>query len=374
MKLVFVSNYINHHQIPLCDELYRLSGGSFVFLATEPMSAERIAMGWDEKGAQKEYVVNYFEDPEYGKSLIMDSDYVIFGGTESQELIIPRLEAKKFTVRYNERLYKTGRWKFISPRGLRQKHYDHTRFRKDPVYLLCAGAYVAGDYRLVRAYPDKMLKFGYFPAAHEYENVHEKRNFSSVVEILWAGRFIDWKHPEMMVELAKLLYKKGVEFKITMVGTGELKEQIEKQAFDEGVASRIVFKGALSPDEVREEMLRSDYFISTSDSQEGWGAVINEAMNSGCVTIAAREIGAAPYLIADGEDGFMYRACDTRAISEIIESLLNDAKKRKEIGRKAYETIINTWNAGVAAKRLWDFLEDPRHQLPKYEDGPVSRA
>ena len=46
MKLIFVSNYFNHHQLPFCDALYELLGGDFCFLQTQPMEEERVKMGW----------------------------------------------------------------------------------------------------------------------------------------------------------------------------------------------------------------------------------------------------------------------------------------------------------------------------------------
>ena len=44
--------------------------------------------------------------------------------------------------------------------------------------------------------------------------------------------------------------------------------------------------------------------------QEGWGAVLNEAMNSGCACIASHAIGSAGFLIEHGENGFVYRDGD----------------------------------------------------------------
>ena len=40
-KIAFVSNYINHHQIPFCDSMYRLLEGAFVFVQTEGMETNR---------------------------------------------------------------------------------------------------------------------------------------------------------------------------------------------------------------------------------------------------------------------------------------------------------------------------------------------
>ena len=37
LSVVFVSNYINHHQIPFCNAMYGLLEGSFTFVLTEPM-------------------------------------------------------------------------------------------------------------------------------------------------------------------------------------------------------------------------------------------------------------------------------------------------------------------------------------------------
>lgn len=374
MKLVFVSNYINHHQTALCEELNRLAGGSFAFIETEEMSEERLAMGWDDSAGKLSYVVKGYAYPYEMRDLIRDADCVIFGGAEDEELIIPRLEAGKFTIRYSERLYKEGRWKFITPKGLMKKYRDHIRFRKNDAYLLCAGAYVAGDYRLIGAYPKKKFKFGYFPAVYEYADVHEKRRDNDKLNILWAARFIDWKHPEVMVFLARELKKAGIPFNITMIGEGELFKKTRGFAKHLDVSDKITFTGAKTPEEVRERMLSSDIFVVTSDRLEGWGAVVNEAMNSGAVVMAPKQIGAAPYLINNTVNGFLYNATDYRQLFDIIDGICKDKDKMLEIGSKAYETMVNTWNAKVAAKRLWDFIEDPAHEIKDYKDGPMSRA
>ena len=53
-------------------------------------------------------------------------------------------------------------------------------------------------------------------------------------------------------------------------------------------------------------MERADIYLATSDRQEGWGAVINEAMNSGCAVVADHMMGAVPYLISHEENGMIY--------------------------------------------------------------------
>ena len=43
MKFVFASNYLNHHQRPFCDEMYRVLGENFSFISNEER-AERDGM------------------------------------------------------------------------------------------------------------------------------------------------------------------------------------------------------------------------------------------------------------------------------------------------------------------------------------------
>ena len=47
VKAVFISNYINHHQIPFSNALYEQLGDDYHFIQTEPMEEERIAMAGD---------------------------------------------------------------------------------------------------------------------------------------------------------------------------------------------------------------------------------------------------------------------------------------------------------------------------------------
>lgn len=374
MQITFVSNYINHHQIPVSDKLYELTNGSYTFIQVEPMEEERIKLGWDLTASNKPYVKLYYEDKDECDRLIAESDCVIFGGTENEELIIPRIENHKFTVRYSERLYKEGRWKFISPRGLIKKYHDHIRFKNYPVYMLCSGAFVKGDFRIIGAYKNKLLKYGYFPKTEHYDDVDKYRHNNEKTKILWAARFIDWKHPEMMIELAKNLLKNNKNFHITMVGNGNLEDKVKEEASKNDLDEYISFAGNKTPDEVRSLMLESDIFVSTSDHKEGWGAVVNEAMNSGCITIAAKSIGAAPYLINHGKNGFVYSEKSSKELLNCVLKAIKDKESGNNIGLNAYNSIVNLWNAETAAERLYAFILNENRNIDMYKEGPLSRA
>lgn len=273
-NMAFVSNYINHHQIPFCNAMNRLLQGNFLFIQTEPMEEQRIQMGWHEE-ERPEYVRCYYEETEFCRRQILDCDVVLFGGTDDESYITERLESGRPVVRVSERLYKTGQWKAVSPRGLRKKYHDHTRYRKGPVYLLCAGAYVPSDFHIVRAYPGKMYCWGYFPETKRYdiEQLLSGKGYdeNGTAHLLWAARMIDWKHPELAIETARFLREKGLAFRLDMIGDGALKEQMEALAQRYGLGDQVAFLGYQPPEAVRRHMEKADIFLFTSDRQEGWG-------------------------------------------------------------------------------------------------------
>lgn len=383
MQLVFVSNYFNHHQQPVSDKLYELckaAGGSYTFVQTEPMEEERIRMGWGEILKDTPYIQNYREAPQACERLIAEADVVIFGGTDEECYIQERLKSGRPILRYSERLYKTGRYKFVSPRGLLKKWKDHTRYAFGKVYLLCSGAYVAGDFRLVLAYPFKKFKYGYFPVCKSYDidalMAEKNAAVTGTVEMLWAARMIDWKHPEVPLRLASALKKAGCPFHLTMAGGGTLLPSMQEFAGRLDVKDRVTFLGDQNPERIRALMEKADIYLTTSDYQEGWGAVINEAMNSGCAVVANQAMGAAPYLITHGQNGFLYHNKKEKELYDCVSRLMEDRVLRERMGRNAYETIAKEWNGNVAAERVYHMAADllAGRKPAVYQSGPLSRV
>ncbi len=359
MKITFVSNYINHHQIPFSNAMYGQPGVEYVFIQTQPMEEERIRMGW-KKQNDLPYLKLFYQEPESCRKLISESDVVIFGGVEEEAYITERLQAGKPVIRYSERLYKEAQWKAVSPRGLIKKYHDHTRYRKAPVYLLCSGAYVADDFHIVRSYPGKMYRWGYFPETRHYDvdklmdgkgNGKERK-----ISILWAARMIDWKHPELVVETAHDLKQRGINFHLTMAGGGEMEEEIHRLAKELQVTDCMSFPGFCTPEQVRAMMEQADIYLVTSDRKEGWGAVVNEAMNSGCAVVADHMIGAVPYLIRHEKNGLIYETKKKDQLFALTAWLAEDRSRCRALGEQAYHTITEEWNPENAAACLMELI------------------
>lgn len=383
MTITFVSNYINHHQIPFSNACYEELEEGYHFIQTEPMEEERIAMGWGKEVDGLPYVKDLYEEEAECRKLMQESDIVIFGWIRREDLldvtavIEERLKKGKFSLRVSERLYREGQWKAVSPKGLIRKYKDHTRFRKEQVGLLCAGAYVASDFHIVRAYPEKMFRFGYFPETRHYteRELEEKKEKDGKLHIVWAGRFMPLKHPEFAVRIGEELRREGCGFHIHMAGGGELEDSIQSQVREKGLEEAFTFYGYTEPVAVREIMEKCHVHLFTSNHLEGWGAVVNEAMNSGCAVVANVEAGAVPYLIRHGENGLIYRS-SYEDFAVQVKKLAADKGLVQRLGWAAYRTITEKWNAEHAAKELLRFCGDwvETGKMVPAQEGPFSAA
>lgn len=377
MTFIFVSNYINHHQIPLCEALYKRLGKGFVFIQTMPMEAERVEMGWHVNTEEIPYLMCLYEDEYECLKRIMESDVVLFGWTGREDIVTPRLCSGKTTLRVSERLYREGQWKAISPRGLIAKYQEHIRYRRENICMLCAGAYAASDFHLIGAYPNKLFKWGYFTKLRIYsdETFAALKSKEGPLEIVWAGRFIPLKHPEYMVRLGKALKEKGYAYRMHMLGGGELESVLRREVEREGMSDAFVFYGYTPPEQVRDVMEKCHIHLFTSNHLEGWGAVVNEGMNSGCVEVVDARVGAAPYLIRHGINGLLYSGGHYEKMEALVIDLFDNWEARCGMGRAAYETIRDMWNAEHAADVLLRFTEKLRlGEIRPEKEGPLSAA
>ena len=104
-------------------------------------------------------------------------------------------------------------------------------------------------------------------------------------------------------------------------------------------------------------MNKAEVFLFTSDYGEGWGAVLNEAMDSGCVVVASHAAGSVPYLIKDGENGFVYPSGNGERLVETLKNILDGKADVKKMSRSARETLSSEWNAERATDKLLSFCE-----------------
>lgn len=208
----------------------------------------------------------------------------------------------------------------------------------------------------------------------QYDNINDIIRLKRPVSILWTARFIRLKHPEAPIYVAKQLKEDGYSFSMNLIGSGEMESRIKEMVRKSNLTDEVHFLGTMSPAEVRKHMEESEIFLFTSDRNEGWGAVLNESMNSGCAVVASGAIGSVPYLLRDGENGLIYKDGDRNDLYKKVKYLIDNPEERSQIGKKAYETFVDVWNADVAAQRLINLIDDIKNNNdPRYDYGPCGK-
>lgn len=375
MKIVYCSNFMNHHQLPLAEAFWKL-GHEYTFLADTPIPQQRVAFGYKDMNALP-YVIRTYESDEayqYACEKVKEADVVIVGAADHDYLSL--CSGNQVLFRNTERIFRNGEWRFrLNPRNRNELRGIYQKYPE--CFLLANGNYVANDFKLVRAYQGRILKWGYFPKKYTYtESELMEKKSSSPIEILWAARFLELKHPEAAVQAAESMKNKSFRFHMTMLGDGEILDKTRKMIAEKELSNLISTPGSVPFEEVRPFMERSSIFLFTSDMREGWGAVLNEAMNSGCACIVDEGIGSAGFLVQSGVNGFIYKNRSQKKLEADLECLLKDRSLCRKIGHNAYCTIRDLWNADTAAERLVHFAEAYRSQgiINFYSDGPMSEA
>lgn len=358
--------------------MYSILGENFRFVATEPIHEERISMGYVDMSEEYPFSLNtYKSDKDFKEAILLgkESDVVIIGSAPDL-FIKDRLIENKCTFRYYERIFKKGRWRVLSPRTLYSLYKNHLRHKHKKIYMLCASAYTATDFKIVGAYSNKMFKWGYFPEVKKFdvENLFLKKK-NTIPKILWVGRLIDLKHPEHAVLAAYNLKKLGYSFTLDIIGIGPMDKKLLDLINKYKLVDRVSLLGGKNPEEVRKYMELANIYLFTSDFNEGWGAVLNESMNSGCAVVASHAIGSVPFLINNGKNGLIYKNGDLNNMLVCLKSLLDDNEYCEKLGKNAYYTLSMTWNAKEAAERLLTLSESLIKDEPFiFESGPCSIA
>lgn len=174
---------------------------------------------------------------------------------------------------------------------------------------------------------------------------YEKHDYPKKKQILWCGRLLfSQKRPDRILWIWKKLQDKLSDWNLVIVGDGSFNEQI-RQLSKRLSLERIEFAGFKDPVPYYKE---SSIFCMTSN-HEGWGLVLTEAMQYGCVPIAFDSFESIHEIIEDGKNGFLVKPFDLSGYADKILYLArNDMGKYADnvvnsMERLVPETIAKQW-------------------------------
>lgn len=159
----------------------------------------------------------------------------------------------------------------------------------------------------------------------------------------------------LLIEAARLVRDRGHTFHLTLVGDGEMRDEIETQIATLGLSDSISITGWATSDRVREEILSARAMILPSFA-EGLPVVIMEALALGRPVIASR-IAGTPELV-DESCGWLIPAGDVEAIADaMIAALTAQPALLDDMGQKGRARVLADHDANKNGAALLQTIE-----------------
>jgi len=128
-----------------------------------------------------------------------------------------------------------------------------------------------------------------------------------------------------------------------IAGAGPRDRLLRKRISGYGLEDRVMLSGEIDENELRPLYEQASMFVlpsvvTTDGDRDGIPNAVLEAMAM-CLPVVTTTASACREIIEDGENGFLVPPRDTEAIAERIERLLSDETLRRNMGRKARNSV-----------------------------------
>ena len=171
-------------------------------------------------------------------------------------------------------------------------------------------------------------------------------------DLILTGRLASIKRIDVFLQAIRLVAERLPNVKATIVGDGELCNNLERMARELGIEDNVVFAGCQQ--DVASWLRRAKVFVLTSDS-EGLSLSMMEAMMSGLPAVVS-DVGDLGDLVESGVNGYLVPRRSPELFAERLVELLSDDKKLAAFSQAArrsalrYETqaTIRRWDAILA--------------------------
>ncbi len=174
------------------------------------------------------------------------------------------------------------------------------------------------------------------------------------------GRLSPEKGHRVLLDAASRLQRDQGNFRIVLVGDGELRAEIEHQSVNSGLGDRIHLAGWQDHAGVQEILSASRALVLASFG-EGLPVVIMEAMAMGR-PIVSTDVGGVSELVIDGETGWLAPPGDPERLAQAMKLALEASDSELgAMGQRGRERVLRMHDARREAARLKELFERYAH-------------
>lgn len=175
------------------------------------------------------------------------------------------------------------------------------------------------------------------PSIHTSGHSEYVRSAENAFTILFVGRLVAVKRPELFVNLASRLVEElpGQNLRFVMAGDGHLEHEIRSRLQEDPVGKNFTMLGEVA--DMSEVYRTADLLVMTS-SYEGTPNVVLEAMGFGIPVVATR-VGGVPEIL-DDKSGILVHPWDFRGLVDATKLMIVDPQLRRKLGQHGRKFVI----------------------------------
>lgn len=173
------------------------------------------------------------------------------------------------------------------------------------------------------------------------------------VVILFSAKLVARKDPMTLLRAFETM-KHRSRAALVFMGDGELRRALEAYAREHHI-DNVHFIGFINQREIPSHYAMSDVFVLPS-LYEPRGAVINEAMACGLPVIVTDRCGSIGDIVRENDNAFIYRAGDTAALRDALDTIVSDDALRARMGERS-SAIIAEWDFARGVRGVRQMLE-----------------
>jgi glycosyltransferase involved in cell wall biosynthesis len=200
----------------------------------------------------------------------------------------------------------------------------------------------------------EVIRLGVDPALFTPSSRIEKTE-DDIVDIACVGRLVSAKGQLVLVRAFADLLEQGYMVRLTFVGDGVDRCQLESYVSSHALNSLVEFKGALNHEQTRGILKSADLFVLASFA-EGLPVALMEAMAMEIPCISTYVAGI-PELIRDGVDGLLVPASSQEKLVSAMKLLLDNPQLRRKLGAAGRLRVLALHDLATNTRTLADALE-----------------
>lgn len=173
--------------------------------------------------------------------------------------------------------------------------------------------------------------------------------------VMAVGRYDYQKGFERLIDAWAKVCSKVNDWKLEIIGDGNLRQNMIRQIEKNGLGNRIILK-KLSADQMKDAYMNASVFVLSSRF-EGLPMVLLEAQAAG-LPIVSFDCKCGPRdVVTDGIDGFLVEEGNVTALSDALLHVIQDDVLRFRMGKSAYEHS-NRYEEFVVMKKWTDLFAE----------------